>query len=337
MAKLSFFVVGCGSIGMRHIRNLLSMGHGVFATDTMEQGRKAAEAGLKIRTFPSLEAGLARHPDAVLVCTPPPTHLQIARKALADGCHVFIEKPVSDSLSGIGEIAALAKRKKKVVQIGYNLRFVPGLAAMKKAIGSGKYGRPLYAMISFSQYLPYWRPGTDYRKGYTGKKKYGGGIILEASHELDYACWLLGKPKALSCHARRVSGLEVDTEDSADILLDFESGAAASVHLDFVRQDYSRRCELVCEKGTLAWKLEWKAMRNTLEERASDGERISSRLLLDVPWEANDMYVAEMRAFASAIGGRPDRGAAVIADGKLALELALKSLESSKKGKKLKL
>jgi len=340
MAKLSFLVVGCGSIGRRHMRNLLSLGHIVLATDVSDEGRKAAESELKVPTFSSLEAGLAQKPNAVLVCTPPSTHLVLARQALESGCHAFIEKPVSDSLSGVAALAALAKRKKLALQVGYNLRFAPGLAKMKEVLQSGEFGKPLYVQITIAQYLPYWRPGTDYRKGYTGKKKYGGGIILEASHELDYACWLLGKPLKLSCHARKVSSLEVDTEDTADVLIDFDSGATGNIHMDFVRQDYARSCELVCEKGTLVWRLEWKSGRNTLEARTFDPakpEKISSELLVDVPWDINDTYVEEMKAFAQAILGKPGRRAADIEEGRLSLLLALKSLESSEKQRAVKL
>lgn len=335
---MKFLVIGCGSIGRRHAKNLLALGQKVIATDVDAASRKRLEQESGIRAHLSLHAALAEKPDAALVCTPPGTHLALAKKAVLAGCHVFIEKPLSNSLSGIDAIAALAKKRGKVAQVGYNLRFAPGLAKLKEILVSGKYGKALSARAIFAQYLPYWRPGTDYRKGYTGKKKYGGGIILEASHELDYACWLLGRPKKVACLARRVSWLEVDTEDNADVLLEFRSGATANVHLDFVRQDYERGCEVMCEKGTLIWKLGWKSGRNTLELRGFNPkhpERISSEMLLDAPWETNDMYVDEMRAFASAIKGARMQGAG-IADGKLALKIALSALESSKKGKAVK-
>ena len=335
---MKFLVVGCGSIGRRHAKNLLALGHKVIATDVIAGSRDKLGQELGVKTFCLFSQAIAQKPDAALICTPPATHLALARKALAAGCHVFIEKPVSHTLSGIDAIASLARKKKKVAQVGYNLRFAPGLAKLKEVLRSEKFGKPLSARIIFGQYLPYWRPGTDYRKGYTGKRKFGGGIILEASHELDYICWLLGKPAKLSCFARKISWLDVDTEDNADILLEFRSGATANVHLDFVRQDYARGCEIMCEKATLIWKLGWKSGRNTLELRSFDPahpERIKSVMLLDVPWDTNDMYVAEMEAFIAAIRGGK-MAAAKVEDGKLALKLALAALESSKKGKQMK-
>jgi len=336
---MKFLVIGCGSIGRRHMKNLLSLGQEVVATDVMAESRKAVEDTLKIKTTETLEAGLAIKPDGVLVCTPPSTHLELAEKALNAGAHVFMEKPVSDSLNGIKELGKLAKKGKRVIQVGYNLRFAPGLARLKEALASGTYGKALSARVIFAQYLPYWRPGTDYRKGYTGKKAHGGGIILEASHELDYICWLLGKPTRLACFARKVSNLEVDTEDTADILMDFETGSVANVHLDFTRQDYTRNCEIECEKATLVWRLEWRSGRSTLEARSFDPEhpeKIKSEMLLDVPWDTNDMYVDEMKAFVGAMEGKK-KASPTLDDGELALGLSLKALESSEKGKTVRI
>ena len=151
---MKFLVIGCGSIGRRHAKNLLSLGHKVIATDVSADGRKKAEAELGIKTFPSLAAALAQKPDAALVCTPPSTHIELAKKALLSGCHAFIEKPVSDSLGGIDALEKLAKMKKKKVQIGYNLRFAPGLAKLKELLDSGKYGKVLSGRVIFAQYLP---------------------------------------------------------------------------------------------------------------------------------------------------------------------------------------
>lgn len=335
---MDILVIGCGSIGRRHIKNLLALGHRVAATDASADSRKWAAENLGVQVFENADAGLAQKPQAALICTPPSTHLELAEKAVKAGAHVFIEKPVSDALGGIARLERLAAGKGRAVQVGYNLRHVPGLVKLKEALDSGAYGRALSARVICAQYLPYWRPETDYRKGYTGKKEFGGGAILEASHELDYICWLLGKPVKVACAARKVSSLEVDTEDTAGILIDFEGGALANVHLDFVRQDYARGCEMHCEKATLVWRLEWRSGRSTLEERTFDPahpERIKSRMLLDVPWDANDMYVEEMKAFVEAAEGRR-KASPALQEGALALRLALRALESSEKGRTVK-
>jgi predicted dehydrogenase len=334
---MDFLVIGCGSIGRRHIKNLQKLGYAVYATDLSKESRKLAEESLSIKTYATAEEALKQKPEAVLVCTPPSDHIRLASLALEAGAHVFIEKPVSSTIEGIDELDKKTKTAGKVVQIGYNLRYTPGLSKMKELVDSGKIGKVLSARAILAQYLPYWRPGTDYRKGYTGKQAAGGGIILEASHEIDYMCWLIGKPVAVTCAARKVSSLEVDTEDTADIILDFENGSIATLHLDFVRQDYTRNCELHGEKGTLVWKLEPKSGKNTLELRTPDLNnpgRINSELLVDATWEINDMYLGELKAFVAAID-RKRPPSPTLKEGKLALQVVLKALEASEKKKTL--
>src|SRR3989338_9283296 len=98
---MKFLVVGCGSIGRRHAKNLLALGHKVIATDVIAGSRDKLGQELGVKTFCLFSQAIAQKPDAALICTPPATHLALARKALAAGCHVFIEKPVSHTLSGI--------------------------------------------------------------------------------------------------------------------------------------------------------------------------------------------------------------------------------------------
>lgn len=335
---MKFLVIGCGSIGRRHAKNLKSLGHEVLVCDLAEENRKWAAKELGAKTFADAASAYGEKPNGAFVCTPNHTHLPSATAALEAGCHVFIEKPISHTLDGIDALAALASKMNRQVQIGFNMRFTPGMRKLKEVLLSEKYGKALSARVIVSQYLPYWRPDSDYRKSYTGKKSMGGGIILEATHELDYLCWLLGKPTQIACFARKVSSLEVDTEDTAEIMIDFAGGSVAGIHMDFVRQDYCRGCEIICEKGTLVWQFEWKGKKNRLEARTFDvkGQKIVSEFLCDEPFEANDMYLNEAREFADAVSGKR-KASPTIADGKLALQMGLASLESSEKGKAIKL
>jgi len=336
---MKILIVGCGSIGRRHAKNLKELGAEVIGTDTSSESRKWIEENLEIKTFDNLEVGLKDRPDAVFVCTPPSSHIKIAEKAIKTGAHVFIEKPISDSLAGIEELEKLAKTEGKVVQIGYNLRYIPGLAKIKEMIETEEYGKALSARVIFAQSLPYWRPEIDYTKGYTGKKEHGGGIILEASHELDYICWLLGTPIRLSCFARKVSSLKVNTEDTADIIVDFEGGPVANIHLDFIRQNYTRNCEIVCEKATIGWELGWKASTSDVKLWTFDPknpEKIKCEKIFSAPWEVNEMYKEEVKAFIKSIKEKTEPSPG-IRDARLALDLVFKSLESSEKGKVMKI
>lgn len=235
-------------------------------------------------------------PHAVFVCTPPVHHVPQALQAVRAGAHVFVEKPLSHTLEGIEELALEARQRAAVVQVGYNLRFHPGLQKLKELIETGQLGRVLWASVEAGQYLPDWRPWQDYRQSYTGQRGLGGGILLDGSHELDYITWLLGYPSEVMCMAGKVSALQVDVEDCADLLLRFASGAQAQVHLDFVQRGYTRSCKLVGELGTALWDF------TSREVRFFAGET-NAWQSYPYTFESNDMYISEVNDFFSCVVG----------------------------------
>lgn len=229
-------------------------------------------------------------PDIVLICTPPVLHIEQAVKAVQAGAHVFIEKPLSHESSGIQLLVLEARRHGRSVQVGYNMRFHPGLQILKGLIDSEKMGRVLWLSAEAGQYLPDWRPWQDYRESYSAHKELGGGIILDGSHELDYICWLLGRPTEVDCRGAHLSNLEVDVEDSAWIYMSFPERRRADLHLDFVQRSYTRSCKVVGEKGTALWDFTSKEVRWFSAEQPGWNS-------IPYAFETNDMYLAEMCHF----------------------------------------
>jgi len=289
-------VAGSGSIGRRHMRNLRTLGiQHLVACDTDAERLSPVISELNVKPFTDYERALAEtSPDIVFVCTPPVFHVSQARQAVQAGAHVFIEKPLSNTLDGVDELIAEAEARRRIVQVGYNLRFHPGLQMVKRLLAENAIGRVLWACAEVGQYLPDWRPWQDYRQSYTARQDLGGGIILDASHELDYIIWLLGQPVAVMCMASKVSSLEVDVEDCADVLLRFSDGTQADVHLDFVQREYTRSCKLVGESGTLLWNYAESQLRLYQAEN-SEWETIP------YIFDANQMYMAEVEHFLTCV------------------------------------
>ena len=123
---------------------------------------------------------------------------------------VLVEKPFSDSLERLQDIANFASLHHIPIMIGYNLRFKASLLEVRKRILSGLIGDVLYVRASVGQYLPDWRPNSDYRKNVSAQKTLGGGALLELSHEIDYIYWIFGKPKQVSCRGAKLSSLEIE-------------------------------------------------------------------------------------------------------------------------------
>ncbi|HQW34236.1 MAG TPA: Gfo/Idh/MocA family oxidoreductase [Thermoflexales bacterium] len=292
--KTKFLILGSGSIGRRHMRNLRGLGAAQLAAFDPDPTRLQPMIDeLGATPYSDYARALDEfRPDAVFVCSPPAFHISQAAQAIQHNAHVFIEKPLSDTLDGIDDLIALAREKNRVAQVGYMFRFHPGLQKIKALLDGNAIGKPLYARLEYAQYLPDWRPWQDYRQSYTARAELGGGIILDSSHEIDTACWLLGKVSGVTCAAAKVSSLEVNVEDCATLNLAFVDGARADVHVDFVQRGYTRTCKIAGEAGTLAWDYTTPGVQHY------DAESKAWRMI-ETP--SADMYVAETQHFLECI------------------------------------
>jgi predicted dehydrogenase len=321
-AQYSVLVAGAGSIGSRHIANLRQLGtRRLAATDSDAARLEPVVKELAVEGFVDLEDALRTFkPDVVFVCTPPVCHVEHALRALRSGADVFIEKPLSNCLDGVSVLKSEAIKLGRVVQVGYNLRFNPGIQTLKRLVEGGVAGRILWARAEVAQYLPDWRPWQDYRQSYTARRELGGGIILDASHEIDYMLWLLGPPRELTCMAGKVSELDVNVEDCATILIRLRSGAQADIHMDFAQRTPSRSCVLA---GNAA-RLEWDHSQNQVKiiRPGCDAE------IVKYHFEANQMYLAEVEEFFSCVHGRATANQG-LAESELTLRVALAALTSA--------
>ena len=277
-----------------------------------------------------LEHGLAESPDAALICTPTALHLQLAEQALQAGAHLFIEKPISHALSGVDELVAEASARHRVLLVGCNMRFHRPITLMKLWLDGGAIGRPLYGQFRYGSYLPNWRPQQDYRSSYSARSELGGGIVLDAVHEIDYARWFLGEPEMVSAMTGQVSGLDINTEDVAEISLRFASGAMADIHMDYLRPVRGRSCELIGDEGMIVWRAEGKSPERSRLERYEKGGELREELTFST--DLQEMYVEEMRHFLQCVRGEESPTLDGL-EAKRVLEISLNAKYAAKSGK----
>jgi predicted dehydrogenase len=319
-------VVGSGSIGQRHLRNLRALGVDDLLAVEPSSGPAAAAAALGATVMASLPDALAKAPDAVIVCTPPHLHLEGARAALEAGAHVLVEKPLAASLDGVDDVLALAERRNRTLAVGYNWRFHAVSREVKRLLDAGTIGRPLLLRVEVGQYLPDWRPQQDYRAGYNARAAHGGGILLDATHELDYAWWLCGDIKGVSAMIEKLSDLEIDVEDVALLQLRFASGALGHAHLDTLQRAYARGGKLVGTEGTLVWEL----MEGLRVYSTARGAWETRPMVTD----PNDMYREEVRQFLDCVqhGVEPSASGR---DGRRALEIVQAARTAAREGREV--
>jgi predicted dehydrogenase len=248
---MKILVIGCGSIGRRHARNLKDLGVKDLLVFDPEKER-AVQLARECEAFlaDTLEQAYDHQPEAVLICAPTSLHLALARQALEHDCHIFLEKPLSHSTDGVMDFLAEVRARHRVLLVGYNLRFDPLLHQLHAWLNESRIGRVISARLHFGSYLPWRHPWEDYRAGYGARKGLGGGVILDAIHELDYALWLFGAPEKVYCVGGKSSDLEIDVEDFAEIVLSCKN-YVISVHLDYIQRPPRRSCEVIGTRGTI--------------------------------------------------------------------------------------
>lgn len=323
-------VVGCGSIGTRHLRNLQTVkGTELVGVDSREDRRREVQDRFGIPTHASLARALEERAEAVFVTTPPAAHIPLALEAVRAGCHLFVEKPLSHTLDGVDELVREVEARGLVGFVGSNWKFHPSFQKMKMLLEKGAIGRVTSARCQFGQYLPDWHPWEDYRETYSARCDLGGGILLD-SHEFDYMTWFLGPVQSLACMADRVSALEIDTEDTAAVMLRFASGAIGEMHLDYTQRAYQRNFEFFGEEGTIRWDIRERAVK--LFEAGRGG----TWTIFDEPtaYDLNCMYVDEASHFLACIQRRL-KPMTDLKQGRVVLELILAAKRSTDEHREL--
>ena len=247
---MKLLVVGTGSIGKRHIKNLLELGVEVLSFSYLPN---AQELDPRVTRVSHLEVFLESDIDAVVIANRTDQHIDVALQAARAGKHFFLEKPLAASMVGVSELVTTVKQKCLVVEAGFMLHSHPNLLWIREHLAQGLLGEIWHMRAAVGQWLPDWRPGTDHRQGYGAFKIHGGGVTFDLIHELDLVQWLLGPVDDVTAMMRNAAALEIETEAVAQISLQLASGALAQVHLDYLRPGYGREMEIVGRQGVLRW------------------------------------------------------------------------------------
>lgn len=317
---MKILVVGLGSIGSRHLKNILSLGY----TDVSYVSSRVDIRGefSHLTGYKTLSDALqSQHFDCAILCTPTAFHT-IHLKLLADFdvSMIYLEKPVSHNLKGVGSLYEQFSQNNTYVRVGFDLHFDPGLMKVRELLQDGVIGDLLFFNAFVGQYLPDWRPHEDYRKGMSAKKSSGGGVMLDLVHEIDYIRWLVGKPKEIICKYSNTGSLDIETEDVADIILMYESGVSGTIHLDYQQRKLIRNCIFTGVKGTIIWNLAESIVKVQLADSSYDFSYHD--------FERNDRFKSVMDSF---LKKSDDQRLTTLREGIDSLQIILSAKESSER------
>jgi len=297
--KDNILIVGLGSIGSRHLNNLLTLGFDCISIVT--RLGKVKEGFENFDFYTSITSACSNKViHTIIIATPTSQHIPDLIEALDNNIdHIYLEKPISNSLEELSHIReVLSKRKKINLVVGYDLRFDPGLVLIKQYINEKKIGKIVGFIAEVGQYLPDWRPGIDYRESMSASKQKGGGVMLDLVHEFDYVNWLVGPVKNIVGLNGKVSDLEIDTEDISVNLIETNTGALGSIHLDYLQPELSRNFKIIGDKGLVVWNYQHSIVRFMSHQDREWKEYSYSH------YERNDRFLDVMKAFMESRSGK---------------------------------
>jgi len=235
-------LVGYGSIGKRHAKNLMDFGIKLYILTKYPDNldaiflRDLEEIKDVNIDFCIIATPTARHLDALERCL---TLSNIPRK-------ILIEKPLECSYLRGKKIKDITKKYGIDIFIAYNIRFLKIFNVIKKFIKEQKDTIRIIDVVA-GQDLREWRPYKDYTESYSAHRDQGGGVDLDLSHEIDYVLWLFGDNfKNKIIFKNRISKLKIDSPDIFKLILDY-STFIVDITLDYIRKPKERYIKILCE------------------------------------------------------------------------------------------
>lgn len=316
MPSHHILILGSGSAGRRHARNLSQLGCEISCMDPRADRLQQAASEIPIRyAFTSLEDAFRRESEftGVVVCSPPKFHVHQTMRSLDAGLPVLLEKPVSPDTFSCRQLYERLQRGGKVL-LGYTYRWWPPVRRLKSLIEAGAIGPLRHARIVMSAHLADWHPWERYQDFFMASRELGGGALLDESHFLDLMVWFFGMPERLFARVEKISNLEITSDDLVDVSAVYPSGLRVTIHLDLFGRPHEKSIVVVGESGTLQCSFAPDEIRicHTAEPKW-EIERFTL--------ERNDMFIEVAREFLEMVSGRRDTLTCTIADGLKVLEV----------------
>lgn len=315
-------IIGTGSIGSRHIYNIQSQNPQTKFTFIRQSGYTD---DLSVRCNANVVKELADGDvyDAIVIANPSSMHMDSLEKIIKNNMCCFVEKPIVTDLQDCHKLYRLIEKYcyTATSMVGCNLRYLPSLQKMKNLIETGALGKIIRVSLEAGKWLPDWRPTQDYRKSYSAYNNLGGGVILDLIHEVDMVRWIFGDYSDFKAYASKLSDLEIETEDTACIILSRENGPLVSVNLDYISRDPVRKYRVIGTQGTIEWDLNRQLLTLTSAS--------SYDVICDNPedFDVSKTYIFAMDEFMQAVKNKQKTSQGIV-EGIKTAELALRIKES---------
>lgn len=290
---LNVCFIGLGSIGIRHLRNLVELSEQrniELNIDAFRSGMgKSLDCDIrkKIRYIYHNYKDMPDNYDVIFITNPTCSHYKTLLEVKNKAKNFFVEKPVFHT-SNIS-LQPLSFQRNQVVYVACPMRYENTIQYIKQNIDLSDV---FCARAICSSYLPDWRPDTDYRKVYSAYKEMGGGVSIDLIHEWDYLCYLLGVPKQIYSLVQKKSDLEINSDDIA-VYIGQNENCIFEIHLDYFGREEIRQLQLFKKDTTISVDL----LKGTIWDSKKQKERKFYE-------ERNEYQIRELSYFLDMIEGK---------------------------------
>lgn len=275
-------VIGFGSIGKRHVNNLISLG----INDIVLCRSKLTGNSLNLKEINNLESILDFNPNFVIISNPTALHFKTLKFLIEKNINLLCEKPLVHIKEEWISLKLSLQNYEGFAKVVFNLRFHPCIIKVKELLDENKIGKVNFARFFVGQYLPDWRPNSNHLESYSASKEMGGGVVMDLVHEIDVAEYLLGKPNSeIKSISDKVSNVTIDSVDISEIIYKTESKSIVNIHLDYLFKGYARNFIINGNKYNLSCDL----FDNTVKISGNSNQIIDNFEFNK--FDRNDMYL----------------------------------------------
>ena len=293
--KRPIIVFGAGSIGERHLRNLHFLGFTKLLVFRKRKLPFRTLENIKVTTLTTWDEVKKNKPIVAIISSPTSMHLLQTIECIKLGIHCLVEKPLSNNLNDFAKLNKALKKNNVYIHVGYMMRFHPLIKKIKQIINKNTYGNLLSLNSKWGEYLPDWHPWEDYRLSYAAKKELGGGVSLTLSHDIDLANYLINSKVLKSVIVKNFSSnLEIETESGSDLIVKYENGSTANIHLNFHEKKKERFLKIVFDNASINFNF----YKSELVINSSN--EVEKIIKLD-NFNRNDLFIDQTKYFFSKI------------------------------------
>ncbi len=299
-SDVSVIVVGLGSIGNRHLKNLERLGVARRAVLRRHRGNPAFHTPPGVEVFHRAEDALAARFDAAIICTPTAMHARDALPWIENGVPVLLEKPIDSSLRQARRLLQAERRCRPGSWMAYCMRYHPAWRLVREKLLSGQLPPVEYFKVWYECDVTTWHPWEDYRRSYVARPELGGGVLPTLDHEVDLLLWCFGSPQAIRGQVFRTRWLQLPVPDTCFSLWEYSDGPQGVLSLSLARRDRARGFELVTAEGTLRGDL----IAGTVDWLPPEGHQrpeLRRRWWHDPQYDWNQMYLDLLQAFLTSV------------------------------------